>query len=96
MKNKLVKDKFKFWGLCNARTGYVLSFKPGGGLKKEKIVDTILELANSLLDSDKNKYIIELKNCFTLPKVVCGLREMIMPCVETEVNWNGSHAMQKL
>lgn len=86
MKNKPIKEGFKFFAICDAVTGFVYAFIPSGRLEGDKIVDIVLTLAKQIplrgADGGK-KYVIGMDNCFTLPDSVNGLRQLNIACVGT-------------
>ena len=55
MKNKPIKEGFKFFALCDATTGFVYAFKPSGRLEENKITAMVIALTKSLPDCDKKK-----------------------------------------
>ncbi len=55
MKNKPIKNGFKFWPLSCPASGFVYRFVPGGRLKNNKIYDVVNNMADALLEMDKRE-----------------------------------------
>ena len=53
MKNKPIKEGFKFFALCDAKTGYVFSFMPDGQVETNTIAKNIEELVIVLPENEK-------------------------------------------
>ena len=70
MKNKPIKEGFKFFAICDAETGYVYDFIPDGRLEKSTTSDYVTMLAGSLPEVNKYNYVIGMDNYFTWPKVM--------------------------
>ena len=99
IKNKPIKEGYKFFVLACAWTGFILNFTPTGMNpgkhtnlneydtkgKEGKIMPMLMYLIDTLLTSAKNgrKFILCMDNYFTLPKVMKKLRELGIGCVGT-------------
>jgi hypothetical protein len=75
MKNKPIKEGYKFFALCDTKTGYVYHMEPDGRLDKGSTHDYVMMLANKLPDTDNYKYVIGMDNYFTWPKVMQSLTD---------------------
>eukprot|EP00977_Amphora_coffeiformis_P007696 scaffold1690_cov182-Amphora_coffeaeformis.AAC.53 len=83
MKNKPIKEGYKFFALCDAETGYVYDMMPNGRLEKTTTHDVVMTLACMIPTSPNHNYVIGMDNYFTWAKVVTSLTEMGVGCVGT-------------
>ena len=83
MKNKPIKEGFKFFALCDAETGYVYEFIPNGRLEKTSIHDIVLTLVTMIPSSPTHNYVVGMDNYFTWSKVMTTLTEIGVGCVGT-------------
>ena len=83
MKNKPIKQGFKFFALCDATEGYVYAFIPAGRLEDKNIKDTVINLAEQLPKRGELSYVIGMDNYFTLPKAIDGCRQANVAVVGT-------------
>src|SRR6056300_271631 len=75
MKNKPIKEGFKFFAICDATEGFVYAFKPSGRLEETRIASKVVSLAKRLPRRDNLSYVVAMDNYFTLPKAVKGLKD---------------------
>jgi hypothetical protein len=83
MKNKPIKEGYKFFAICDASTGYVWDLIPDGRLVKMTIADTVLELVATLPRRHDLKYVVGMDNYFTYPKILEGMRALGVGCTGT-------------
>lgn len=83
MKNKPIKEGFKFFAICDATEGFVYGFKPSGRLQETRIADTVVGLAKELPRRDELSYVIGMDNYFTLGKAIKGCRDANVAVVGT-------------
>jgi hypothetical protein len=83
MKNKPIKEGYKFFAICDSSTGYVWDLIPDGRLVKTTIADTVLELVKSLPGRGDLKYVVGMDNYFTYPKILEGMRALGVGCTGT-------------
>ena len=83
MKNKPIKEGYKFFAIADAETGFVYDMIPDGRLEKRTIHDTVLFLAGLLPMSPDRNYVIAMDNYFTRPNVLTSLTEIGIGCVGT-------------
>jgi hypothetical protein len=85
IKNKPIKEGYKFFYLCDASTGYVFNFipDPDGRLVHMFITDVVLTLVESLPQQTQLEYIVGMDNYFTFPKVLAGMRRLNVGCIGT-------------
>ena len=83
MKNKPIKEGFKFFALCDTTEGYVYHFVPNGRLEETRIADTVLELVRTLPDCENKRYVCGMDNYFTLPRTLARCRELGVGVVGT-------------
>ena len=83
MKNKLIKEGFKFFAICDASTDYVHSFHPDGRVEKSRNGESILLLADTLPQGEEWLYVIAMDNYFNTSTVVKGLCECNIGVVGT-------------
>ena len=83
MKNKPIKEGYKFFALCDATCGYIWNIIPDGRLEKTTIHDTVMELVNSLPKKETWKYSVGMDNYFTFAKVLKSMRDVGVGCVGT-------------
>jgi hypothetical protein len=83
MKNKPIKEGYKFFSLCDVATGYVYNFIPDGRLVKRTIADIVLELVESLPRRAVLQYVVGMDNYFTYAKIIKGMRDLGVGCIGT-------------
>ena len=83
MKNKPIKEGYKFFALCNVETGFVWNMIPDGRLERSSTHDYVHLLAGTLPETDKYNYVIGMDNYFTWPRVMETLCDMGVGCVGT-------------
>lgn len=94
MKNKPVKEGFKFWGLCDSKTGYLVNFTPCGRTASafdeyplhlnSKILSFVIFLLQPLRDSPPpGRVTLVMDNYFTTQKVNSLLRDYNIGLVGT-------------
>src|SRR5210317_2027807 len=83
MKNKPIKEGFKFFAICDATEGFVYGFKPSGRLEQTRIADTVVGLAKELPRRDELSYVIGMDNYFTLGKAIKGCKDANIAVVGT-------------
>ena len=83
MKNKPIKEGYKFFALCDAETGYIYHMMPNGRLEKTTTHDVVMMLACTIPTSSFHNYVIGMDNYFTWSKVMTSLTEIGVGCVGT-------------
>lgn len=83
MKNKPIKEGFKFFSLCDCQTGYIWNIIPDGRLVKTTIYDVVMELVRSIPKKESVRYVVGMDNYFTYPKILKSMREEGVGCVGT-------------
>jgi hypothetical protein len=83
MKNKPIKEGYKFFSLCDAKTGYVFAMLPDGRLERGSTYQYVTTLAANLPETDKYNYVIAMDNYFTWPRVMESLTEKGIGAVGT-------------
>jgi hypothetical protein len=83
MKNKPIKEGFKFFSLCDSSTGYVWNFIPDGRLVKWTIADIVLTLTKSIPRRQELRYVVAMDNYFTYAKILAGMRDLGVGCIGT-------------
>ena len=81
MKNKPVKEGYKFWAICDSATGYCYKFMPAARIGRadeegRKVIDSTLALIKALPLRDTKKYVVAMDNYFTWPRTMRGAREL--------------------
>jgi hypothetical protein len=75
MKNKPIKQGYKFFAICDAKNGYVWPMVPDGQLEKLSTHDYVVILADTLPEPSKYNYVITMDNYFTWPRVMESLAD---------------------
>ena len=83
IKNKPIKEGYKFFSICCALTGFVYDIIPDGQLEKSTIAANVLALTESLPNRDSKRYVVAMDNYFTYPKILKGMRDLGVACVGT-------------
>jgi hypothetical protein len=83
IKNKPIKEGFKFFSICDASAGYVWNFIPDGRLVKWTIADIVLTLTKSLPRRQELHYVVAMDNYFTYSKILSGMRDEGVGCIGT-------------
>ena len=83
MKNKPVKEGFKFFSLCDVESGYVFDMIPDGRLAKSTIFDTVMMLVTLIPDQETHNYVIGMDNYFTWSRVCAELTSLNIGFVGT-------------
>lgn len=83
IKNKPIKEGYKFFAICDSLTGFVFNLIPDGRLEKCTIYEYVNQLVESLPFRDTKKYLVAMDNYFTYPKILHRMRELCVACVGT-------------
>lgn len=83
MKNKPIKEGYKFFAIADSETGYVYEMIPDGRFEKTSTHDTVLFLAGMLPQAPDLNYVVAMDNYFTWSKVLTSLTEIGIGCVGT-------------
>ena len=62
MKNKPIKEGYKFFALCDNATGFVYDFLPDGRYEKTTTYGTVINLVGSLPEQGSRAYVIGMDN----------------------------------
>lgn len=76
MKNKPIKEGYKFFAICDSQTGYVFEFLPNGRLQQMSTHDIILSLVGQLPIHQNINYVVAMDNYFTWSRVLTTLTDM--------------------
>jgi hypothetical protein len=81
MKNKPVKQGFKFWAIADSKTGFIYKFIPAsriGRIDEEgrKVIDSVLALIKAIPHRLTKKHIVAMDNYFTYSKTLKGARDL--------------------
>lgn len=76
MKNKPIKEGYKFFAICDAQTGFVYHFFPDGQKETNKIVEFVKRLIETVPSCDTKKYVVIMDNYFTLSSVMIQTRQL--------------------
>jgi len=84
MKNKPIKEGYKFYAVCCAQTGYVFNCIPDGrGQREGTIGDTVKALLESLPQRGNLQYVCGMDNLFTTRQVMTESRSLGVGVVGT-------------
>ena len=85
---KPIKEGYKFYAVCNAKTGFVYFFLPDGLKEKKKktIAQKVVQVVRRLPQRKENQYIAVMDNYFTWPKTIIGNRKCNVATVGTARN----------
>eukprot|EP00977_Amphora_coffeiformis_P020704 scaffold8426_cov99-Amphora_coffeaeformis.AAC.1 len=83
IKNKPIKEGYKFFAIADVDTGYVYDMVPDGRTETRSTHDTVLLLAGMLPLSPAHNYVIGMDNYFTWQKVLTSLTQCGIGCVGT-------------
>jgi Transposase IS4 len=85
MKNKPIKEGYKFFAICCSQTGFVFDFFVDGRQddRANIVENTVLKLVDSIPMRDTKRYYLAMDNWFTTPKVMQGTRERNVGVVGT-------------
>jgi hypothetical protein len=84
MKNKPIKEGYKFFALCDALTGFVYEMLPNGRLQNTTTHDTVLSLVGMIPGVGTNdNYVVAMDNYFTWAKVMTSLTEIGVGAIGT-------------
>ena len=83
MKNKPIKEGYKFFAICDSLTGFVFDMVPNGRFDKASTHDIVVLLAAVLPEKGRYNYVIAMDNYFTWKRVVKSLTEMSIGVVGT-------------
>jgi Transposase IS4 len=77
MKNKPIKEGYKFFAICCSQTGFVFDFFVDGRQddRANIVENTVLKLVDSIPMRDTKRYYLAMDNWFTTPRVMEGTRE---------------------
>ena len=77
MKCKPIKEGYKFYAMCDARTGFIYFFFPDGLKEKNKksIAQKVIQMVRRLPDRKNKQYVAVMDNYFTFPKTIIGIRK---------------------
>jgi len=80
MRNKPIKEGYKFFAICDVETGYVWHFIPKGRTHPTTIQQNVRDLIHSLPISDEYcnavyaDFVVGMDNYFTYPNIVADMR----------------------
>ena len=86
MKQKQIKEGYKFWSICCAQSGFCWKIIPAAHVGNEEgrqIIKSMLSLIESLPLRDTKKYVCGLDNLFTWSRVLKGACDMNVAIVGT-------------
>lgn len=83
MKQKPIKEGYKFFAVCCSTSGYVLDFFPDGRGDKNTILASVTRLIDSIPKRHQKKYVLAMDNYFTTPKVMVASREQNVAVIGT-------------
>ena len=86
MKQKPIKEGYKFWSICCAQSGFCWKIIPAAHVGNEEgrqIIKSTLSLIESLPLWDTKEYVCGLDNLFTWSQVLKGAHDMNVAIVGT-------------
>ena len=86
MKQKTIKEGYKFWSICCVQSGFCWKIIPAacvGNEEGRQIIKFMLSLIESLPLRDTKKYVCGLDNLFTWSRVLKGAHDMNVAIVGT-------------
>jgi hypothetical protein len=75
MKNKPIKEGYKFFALCDSQSGFVYKFFPDGRNEKYTIQENVECLLDSIPGTEERRFIVAMDNYFTQPSTMAASRE---------------------
>lgn len=76
MRHKPIKCGFKFYALACSETGYVYSMHEHGRGSETDTIAAVINLAKTLPERDRYRYVIAMDNYFTFGRTLHELREL--------------------